>query len=293
MTLESRGGFFARAGRRTASLCLVVTLMAIATRAAFAQARTLTANGVSLTFDQRDFERVQVSEDASKHIIAEFQPASLYFHFRNSDDQRSGGSIAIYPLRDRRRDIAAAFPYFSKSTRELAELLQQRPKLPLRDSDGATRELPTITAQYAGQIFISHVEYLDFPWGAGIGWLKQYSQDLGPYAVGSRLNYEVSALDRTNRFAVTAYFNITHPDLAHVKEDEYVTFAKDITDKKYVAYLNRMQRSLDRKPDGSFRPSLALIKRLLESVEFGAADPSDWNSRFKGRKVATVNAAPK
>jgi hypothetical protein len=277
---------------------LAITVLAlIAAPSLFAASRIVTADNVSLAFEESDFTRVEVSERAAKPAGSvpgyEVEPAHLYFHFRHSDDREPSGAIAIYPLRDRRLDIAAAFPDFPKAIGELAQLLQKRSNLPLHRRDGSRQELPTIVSEDAGQIFISHAQYLDFTWGAGAGWLVQYSQDLSPFAVGSRLDYQVSALDRTNRFAVSAFFSVGHPDLPKVHEDEPIRAknGRDPTPEQYAAYIKRMERFLDRKADNSFRPPLTVIERMLDSIDFGSADGSDWNSRFRGRKVAVVKSS--
>ena len=118
-------------------------------------------------------------------------------------------------------------------------LLRDRPVLPQQYSDGAPKEIPTIQNPMATQYFLSHTRYLDFPWGSGVGFLVQYSQDASNYAVGARLRYEIEAISPCNKIAVSAYFNVSHPDLPQTEENGLVTNEQghDLGEREYLKYL--------------------------------------------------------
>ena len=91
----------------------------VASHSAYAEERTIAAHHITAKFDTSDFDLAEVSEEAAKpaaplRLGFEVCPASLAFRFDRSDagEKLSGVVINIYPLRDRRRSIAVAFPDF-------------------------------------------------------------------------------------------------------------------------------------------------------------------------------------
>ncbi len=254
-----------------------------------AATETMTADGVSITYNTSDFSEVRISEDkarpADKFPGYEVNPASLSFHFDRVGTHmtwRDGGSVSVVPLLDRTRpDLNSAFPNLPKSVEEIKTLLLELKARP----DLRRKEVPTISFQNAGQSFLSHVRPLKFPWGEGFGYLAQYSQDLSPYVVGARLEYRIEALSGDGAFGVTAFFPVKHPSLPPADDDETMGGGLRLDSEKYQAYLHRMERLLDGKSDDSFVPSLTMIQKLVRSVRVNPkADLADWNSAFSGTR---------
>jgi len=146
-------------------------------------------------------------------------------------------------------------------------------------------EIPTIQNQMSTQYFLSHPGYLDFSWGSGIGFLVQYSQDASNYAVGARLRYQIEAISAVNKIAVSAYFDVSHPDLPHTEENGLVTdeHGEDLGEIDYLKYLRQMEKLLDEKSETTFRPPLDSIQRLVGSLRFENVDMAGWGSRFSGK----------
>jgi hypothetical protein len=149
------------------------------------------------------------------------------------------------------------------------------------------KEIPTIQNQMSTQYFLSHVRYLDFSWGSGIGFLVQYSQDASNYAVGSRLDYQIEGINVVNKIAVSAYFSVHHPDLPRTEKNGLVTDdrGEDLGERDYLKYLTRMGKFLDGKSEATFQPPLDSIQKLVGSLRFENVDPAGWGSKFDGKTV--------
>jgi hypothetical protein len=223
------------------------------------------------------------------HDRLNVHPANLLFLFyRNS---QYTGSIKLYPLQDTSvKDLRAAYPELPERLRALATLLHDRPRLPQRYPDGVPIEIPTIQNQMSTQYFLSHARYLDFPWGSGVGFLVQYSQDDSNYAVGSRLDYQVQGLSADGRIAVSAYFRVNHADLPHTEENGLVTDerGKDLGGADYFEYLRQMEKFLDQKSETTFRPPLDSIQKLVGTLRFENVDPAGWGSKFNGKTTTAI-----
>src|SRR5581483_107891 len=196
----------------------------------------------------------------------------------------------LYPLEDRSvEDLNSAYPELLKRAGTLARLIRDRPPLPQRYPSGTPKEIPTIQNQIAGQYFLSHVRYLHFPWGSGVGFLVQYAQDPSEYAVGSHLNYQIEGIAAGRKIAVSASFDVNHPDLPHTKQNGLVTDnnGDPIGEEAYSKYLRQMETFLDRKSETTFRPSLDAIQKLVGSLRFQNVDPADWGSSFNGKTIVT------
>jgi hypothetical protein len=255
------------------------------------QQKTIKQDGVSLTYDSAMFSRITIVELKKEPLPnardrLNVHPANLLFLFYKNSQYM--GSIKCYPLRDWSvDDLKAAYPELPERVLALTHLLHDRPTLPLRFADGTPKELPTIQNQMAGQYFLSHVRYLEFLWGSGIGFLVQYAQDSSEYAVGSRLDYQIEGLTTDKKIAVSAYFHVGHPDLPPTQKDEIVSDKKGdpIGEEAYLKYLRRMEALLDGKSEATFRPTLDFIQKLVGSLRFENVDPGGWGSAFDGKEV--------
>jgi hypothetical protein len=137
----------------------------------------------------------------------------------------------------------------------------------------------------AGQYFLSYVRYLTFSWGSAVGFLVQYAQDTTPYAVGSRLRYQIEGINADRKIAVSAYFNVNHPDLPQTEEDQLVTDknGKGLGEEAYSRYLRQMEKLLDRKQGSTFQPALGSIQELVNSLRFESVDAAGWGSKFNSK----------
>ena len=217
---------------------------------AFGEQKAVTQDGVSLTYDTTRFSKVEIVELKREPLPhprdqLNVHPANLLFLFYVGS--HCVGSIKLYPLGDRSvDDLNAVYPELLARAETLSRLLHDRPRLPQRYPSGIPKEIPTIQNQMAGQYFLSHVRYLDFSWGSGVGFLVQYAQDASSYAVGSRLDYQIEGLTADRKIAVSAYFDVAHPDLPPTEKDALVTdkVGEPIGEAAYMKYLRQMETLL-------------------------------------------------
>jgi hypothetical protein len=257
--------------------------------AALGQEKTISQDGVSLTYDTGRFSKVETVELKCEPLPRpgdqpDVHPANLVFRFYTP--LRAVGLITLYPLEDLSvEDLNAAYPELSARTEALSQLLHNRPVLPLRFPGGNPKEIPTIRNQKAGQYFLSNVQYLDFSWGSGVGFLVQYAQDASAYAVASRRHYQIEGITTDRRIAVSASFDVNHPDLPSTKKDGLVNGknGEPIGAEAYMKYLRQMEVFLEGKSPTTFQPSLDTIQKLVGSLRFENADPGGWGSTFSGK----------
>ena len=276
--------------KRTAHKRLVWIGMSVcATPLAWAQPKTVDQDGVSLTYDSGIFSKVEIIELKKQplpdpHDRLNVHPANLLFVFYAN--AKYVGSIKLYPLEDRSEEnLRAAYPELLPNTFALARLITDRPALPLRYPSGNPKEIPTIQNQMAEQYFLSHARYIDFSWGSGVGFLVQYSQDASEYAVGSRLDYQIEGISWDKSIAISANFEVAHPDLPPTKKDGTIRDknGESIGEAAYMKYLAKMEKFLDEKNEASFNPPLDSIQRLVGSLQFKNVDSSGWGSKFDGK----------
>jgi hypothetical protein len=256
--------------------------------AARAQEKTISHDGVSLTYDRSTFSKVEIVEVKKEplpdpHDRLNVHPANLLFLFYVSSQYV--GSIKLYPLEDRSvKDLKAAYPELPDRAAALMRTLHDRPPIPQRYPSGNPKEIPTIQNQMSTQYFLSHVRYLDFSWGSGIGFLVQYSQDASNYAVGSRLDYEIEAISAPNKIALCASYSVGHPDLPHTEKNGLVTDERgeDLGEEDYLKYLRQIETFLDGKSETTFHPPLNSIQKLVGSLRFENVNPAEWGSKFNG-----------
>ena len=268
---------------------LCVGISFCVTPLAWGQQKTVSQDGVSLTYDPAVFTKVEIVEVKREPLPhprdqLNVHPASLLFRF--CTDSQSAGLIELYPMEDRTvDDIKTAYPELPDRATTLSRLLDERPVIPQRYPDGTPKEIPTIQNQRAGQYFLSHARYLDFSWGSAIGFLVQYAQDASEYAVGSRLNYQIEGLSADGKIAVSAYFNVSHPDLPPTEKDGIVNDknGEPIGEEAFMKYLRQMEKFLDEKSETTFRPALNSIQKLVGSLRFENVDPAGWGSKFSGK----------
>ncbi|SRR6266487_1256373 len=276
---------------RSKLLCIGISFCVVLPT--WGQQKTISQDGVSLTYDTAMFSKLQIEEsrkEALPHPRDQFNvhPATLVFLFYVGS--HCTGLITLYPLEDSSvEDLNAAYPELAERAAALTHMLHDRPAAPQRHPSGNPKEIPTIQNQMSSQYFLSHVRYLDFSWGSGIAFLVQYSQDASEYAVGSRLHYQIEGLTADRKIAVSAYFDVSHPDLPPTEKDGIVTdqTGEPIGEKAYMKYLRQMETFLDGKNEATFRPPLDSIQKLVDSLRFENMDPASWGSKFSGKNTVT------
>ena len=259
---------------------------------AWGQQKTISQDGVSLTYEMAMFTKVKIVELKKEPLPnprdrLNVHPANLLFLFYKNSQYT--GSIELYPLQDSSvKDIKAAYPELPERATALTQFLHDRPALPQRYPSGNPKEIPTIQNQMSTQYFLNHIRYLDFSWGSGIAFLVQYSQDGSEYAVGSRLHYQIEGITADRKIAVSAYFDVSHPDLPPTEKDGIVTDknGEPIGEAAYMKYLKQMEMFLDSKSESTFQPPLGFIQTLVSSLRFENVDTAGWGSRFSGKTVA-------
>ena len=256
---------------------------------AWGQQKTISQDGVSLTYEMAMFTKVKIVELKKEPLPnprdrLNVHPANLLFLFYKNSQYT--GSIELYPLQDSSvKDIKAAYPELPERATALTQILHDRPALPQRYPSGNPKEIPTIQNQMSTQYFLNHIRYLDFSWGPGIAFLVQYSQDASNYAVGARLRYEIEGISTVNKIGVSAYFDVSHSDLPHTEENGLVTdeHGEDLGEVDYLKYLRQMEKFLDEKRETTFRPPLDSIQKLVGSLRFENVDPAGWGLKFSGK----------
>ena len=259
---------------------------------AWGQQKTISQDGVSLTYEMAMFTKVKIVELKKEPLPnprdrLNVHPANLLFLFYKNSQYT--GSIELYPLQDSSvKDIKAAYPELPERATALTQILHDRPALPQRYPSGNPKEIPTIQNQMSTQYFLNHKRYLDFSRGSGIAFLVQYSQDGSEYAVGSRLHYQIEGITADRKIAVSAYFDVSHPDLPPTEKDGIVTDknGEPIGEAAYMKYLKQMETFLDSKSESTFQPPLGSIQTLVSSLRFENVDTAGWGSRFSGKTVA-------
>jgi hypothetical protein len=272
-------------------LCIGISLSVASL--AWGQQKTVSQDSVSLNYDTGMFSKVEIVELKKEplpdpHDRLNVHPANLLFLFYKNS--QCTGSMKLYPLQDSSvKELKAAYPELPERVKALTSLLRDRPALPQRYPSGNPKEIPTIQNQMSTQYFLSHLKYLDFSWGSGVGFLVQYSQDASNYAVGGRLRYQIEAISAVNKIAVSAYFDVRHPDLPHTEENGLVTdeHGEDLGEVDYLKYLRQMEKFLDEKSETTFRPPLDSIQKLVGSLRFENVDPAGWGSKFSGKTIVS------
>jgi hypothetical protein len=259
---------------------------------ALGQQKSIGHDGVSLTCDAAMFSKAEIVEIKKEPLPNPYDrlnvhPANLLFLFYT--DSQSVGLIELYAMEDRSvEDVKTAYPELPDRISALIRVLHDRPAIPERYPDGTPEEIPTIKNQRAGQYFLSHARYLDFSWGSGVGFLVQYAQDASEYAVGSRLRCQIEGITADKKIAVSACFNVSHPDLPPTEKDGIVTDknGEPIGEAAYMKYLRQMEAFLNGKNETTFRPPLDSIQRLVGSLRFQNVDSAGWGSKFSGKTIA-------
>jgi hypothetical protein len=130
----------------------VLPLLPILALSALATSQSLTADGMTVTYDTALYAKAEIYEAKAKPAPEtpdyEVSPAYLDFCFNCGPSPKRApqrGSISVIPLLDRSvKDLSQPYPDLLKDVAALRRLLHDRPKLvgkDVRKGDG----LPTVT----------------------------------------------------------------------------------------------------------------------------------------------------
>jgi hypothetical protein len=178
--------------------------------------------------------------------------------------------IRIYPIAEFRK-ILAISPYlqtFNTEVRSLQTLLRKKPA----SWQGKIPYLPYVDAT---QSFHTHLKYIKFKGGQGVGFVVRY--DLERTLVQDRqLAYTFQGITNDGRHYISATFPIAAPSL-NLPEDGTITVHEgyqlsssvalsDQQEKKHQGYLKRMRDKLGKMPADLYAPNLELLEELVSSL---------------------------
>ena len=273
-------------------LCIGISLCVVPP--VWGQQKTVSQDGVSLNYDTRMFSKVEIVELKKeplpdRHDRLNVHPANLLFLFYKSSQY--AGSIKLYPLQDSSvKDLKTAYPELPERLNALTSLLLERRALPERYPNGNPKEIPTIQSQMSTQYFLSHLKYLDFSWGSGIGFLvtgtykmQAIMQSGGGFV--TRLKQSVPLIKLRFRHISTLPIPIyrTPKKTASLLMNTERTYGEV----DYLKYLRQMEKFLDEKSETTFRPPLDSIQKLVGSLRFENVDPANWGSKFSSKTTVT------
>lgn len=140
----------------------------------------------------------------------------------------------------------------------LRKLLQERPAS-IQDDDKHYFPLPDYPPRNAAHAIQLKLSYLDAPWGSGLCYVTQFTQDGGTPANNEELTYLFQGLTKDGANYISADFRITHPKLPKGIDDA----PRDREKGDY--HLDRLL--LSKQTDSSFSPSLVKLRQWLQSIE--------------------------
>jgi len=181
-------------------------------------------------------------EDARPHPA--YKKGARYFFF-------SRNYIRVYCISDVER---VPYKTIQPQIALLRKLLGERPAT-IQD-DERLPDYPSRNAVHAFQVKLS---YLDAPWGSGICYITQFTQDGGTPANNEELAYLFQGLTNDGSYYLSADFRISHPKLPKGIDD-----APDNREKGDY-HLDRLL--LSKQTDRSFTPSLATLRQWLQSIK--------------------------
>jgi hypothetical protein len=178
--------------------------------------------------------------------------------------------IRIYPIAEFRKVLAIS-PYlqiFDVEVQSLQKLLRHKPAR----WQGKIPYLPYVDAS---QSFHTHLKYIKFKGGQGVGSVVHY--DIERTLVQDRqLAYTFQGITDDRRYYISATFPIAAP-LLNLPKDRSATvyegyrlpsniLLSDQQEKKYQIYLKRMQSKLGKMPADQYAPNLELLEELIGSL---------------------------
>jgi hypothetical protein len=177
-------------------------------------------------------------------------------------------NIRIYPIAEFRKVLAIS-PYlqtFDTEIRSLQTLLRKKPA-------GWQGKIPYLPYVDATQSFHSHLKYIKFKGGQGVGFVVRY--DIERSLVQDRqLAYTFQGITNDGRYYISATFPITAPSL-NLPKDESINVYEGYhlplslssqQEQQHQVYLKRMRNKLEKMPADQYAPNLELLEELIGSL---------------------------
>jgi hypothetical protein len=242
-------------------------------------------NGVSFWYDQNIAEEIvarKVDPTVPNDITFRpdgIEPLHLSFRLTGSyagqhADSSFQPEINVYPIAEYIKLFRGSKDYssvLSAKFRSLKSIISEQPSV-------INGEYPYIPFVDATQILHSHLSYLSFKEGKGIGFLTQFNH-ADPVLVNNKdIVYVFQGITSDGKYLISAAFPIKasflpdDPDAesykGYVRPKNYFDREKlSLNEENYKKYLSNVKQELDSATDEQFAPNLADIRKLLSSLE--------------------------
>jgi hypothetical protein len=182
----------------------------------------------------------------------------------------SSPNIRIYPIAEFRKVLAIS-PYLQTFDVEVQSLQNLLTNKPARWQE----KIPYLPYVDANQSFHTHLKYIKFKGGQGIGSVVRY--DIERSLVQDRqLAYTFQGITNDRRYYISATFPIGAPLLNLPKDSTTklhegyrlpsTVLLSEQQEKKYQIYLKRMQSKLEKMPADQYAPNLELLEEMISSL---------------------------
>ncbi len=136
----------------------------------------------------------------------------------------------------------------------------------LETQDPTPKEaIPFLPEWNAAQAFHAAVQYVNFKNGAGVRFLTQYGQDVGPVN-NDAIFYCYQGITSDGLYYVSAVLPVFEPSLpkdsSEIPIGDYQAFSDG-----YPAYIEGVGKELTDLPDSAFEPDLKMLDDMMSSLE--------------------------
>ena len=184
----------------------------------------------------------------------EIAPQSIQFDFKNYllSGTLNQPSLIIYPVAAYKSANNSVTPFIAS----LQSLLLTKPA-------NISQPLPFLPTWNAAQIMHSNVSYLKFKDGEGVRYLAEYGQSIFP--INNRmLIYTFQGLTQDGKYYISLVLPVSNsilPADENMPQSDYGTFTAN-----FENYLKDIQSKLAAQPSASFKPDLAVLDALVQSL---------------------------
>jgi hypothetical protein len=242
-------------------------------------------SGVSFWYDQSLAGEIAVKDTAGMSPCDPnfrpdaCEPMNLSLQFAGHyADQHSDSSfhpeIIVYPIAEYIKLFQGSEDYsdvLDEKFQNLKTTISKQPSV-------IKGEYPFIPFVDATQILHSHLSYLSFKDGKGIGFVTQFNSS-DPILVNNKnIVYVFQGITSNGKYLISATFPLKSsllPDGQHVESHKgYIipeNFFKrenlSLNEENYKNYILSVEQELNSATDEQFTPNLAEIKKMLSSIE--------------------------
>lgn len=259
---------------------------------------TVRYKGIHFSFDRSLAAEVRAETIAAfvdgkpSDVVPEY-PLFTLLGYPNSEVQQMRSHVRVFRVDKFREAMATASDSyarsvlgppppawtinFDKEVQVLKLLLANQPQSNVGRFLGKARgekgcgDMPFLPMWEACQAFSARVRYFDFKNGKGVFFLTQFNRET-ELITNEYLEYAFQGLSDDGNYYVSAEFSVEAPILPKGFEPEIVAWAEKNyllphTSKKYQNYLRPVVKKLEALPANQFRPNLALLEKLIESLQ--------------------------